>query len=156
MSTEDDLAALPRVHVLRPSLPWRDGPVLTECGHLPDGDTPVLGREEFITRLKKWGQARTSLTTCMTCWQTASRHPSTWETSPVTVMAREAGRAVARDYPPAPVRDDPASRQIHLELLALAELVGRHREEFRGIVAGLEAAPSLDDARRNRSQRRQA
>lgn len=148
---EDELAELPKVHVLRPALPWRAGPVLTECGHLPDDTAPVLSREEFTGRVKKWGQARTSLNTCMTCWQGVSRHYLvSWETSPIAVMHREAGRAVARDYPPSAHLGDPVSRQLHLELLALAELARRHQEEFAGIVTGLEAAPSLDERRRQR------
>lgn len=148
---DDELPELPKAHVLRPALPWRDGPVLTECGHLPDDKAPVLGREEFAARLKKWGQARTSLTTCMTCWQAVDRHQlATWEASPVAVMYREAERARHRGWPAGASRDDPVSRQLHLELVALAELASRHREEFQGIVTGLEAAPSLAERRRQR------
>lgn len=139
----------PLAHVLRAALPWRDGLVLTECGKLPGTGMPVLTVPEFVAKVKREGRQRSAMTTCMTCWATAVRHSVTsWAADPVGVMSREAGWA--RTWQPGVVRDDPAARLFRDELLAIEELVSRHREEFDGIVAGLAGAARLDDARRRR------
>jgi hypothetical protein len=142
----------PLAHVLRAALPWRDGPVLTECGKLPDAGMPVLALAEFIARLKRDGQRRTSLATCMTCWTTASRHQAvSWEADPIGVISREVGWA--RLDPQRGVRDDPTARLFRDELLAIAELISRHREEFDGLVASIAVTPRLGDRRRQGKRR---
>jgi hypothetical protein len=142
----------PLDHVLRAALPWRDGPVLTECGKLPADGMPVLTVPEFVAKVKRQGQQRASMSTCMTCWNTAQRHHTSWDADPVAVISREAGWA--RTWSPGVIRDDPTARLFHTELLAIAELISRHRDEFDGLVDGIGAAPSLDDRRRDRRRRR--
>lgn len=139
----------PLAHVLRAALPWRDGPVLTECGKHPATGMPVMSVPEFVAMVKRLGKQRASLQVCITCWNTAVRHSVTsWEADPVGVIAREA--SWARTIWPGVVRDDPAARLFRDELIAIAELIARHREEFDGIVVGLAEAPRLADARRKR------
>jgi hypothetical protein len=139
----------PLEHVLRAAPPWRDGAVLTECGRLPGPETPVLSLEDFVRKVKALGKTRTSMTTCITCWTTAARwQASRWETDPVGVMVREIDRA--RTVVPGQVRDNPAARLFRDELVALAELAARHHEEFAGLVAGVQAAPRLAEARQKR------
>jgi hypothetical protein len=135
-------------HVLRAVPPWRTGPLLTECGQLADG-VPVLTRDALIAKVNRQGKARSSLTTCMTCWQTADRHHGTWETMPVRVMARELNRADRG------IREsDPAAVRVRDELLAIEELVSRHRDEFDAILGGLGETVRLSDLPRRRRSRR--
>jgi hypothetical protein len=146
----------PLDHVLRAALPWRDGPVLTECGKLPDPGMPLLTVPEFVAKVKREGQMRSSKTTCMTCWTTAARHHVvSWDADPVGVMAREVGWA--RAHAPGWARDDdPTALLFRNELLAIAELITRHQEEFAGLVEGIGDAPSLGDRRRGKRSRRPA
>ena len=141
----------PLEHVLRAALPWRDGPWLTECGKHPDAAMPVLSVAEFVAKVKAQGKQRSAMTTCMTCWGTAVAHSvASWDANPVGVMAREV--SWARPWR-GEVRDDPSARLFRYELIAIAELISRHPDEFAGIVAGLAEAPRLDDARRSRRRR---
>jgi hypothetical protein len=141
----------PLSHVLRAALPWRDGPVLTECGKPPADGAPTLTHAEFAAQVKREGQRRASKSICMTCWDTADRHRGTsWEADPLGVLSREIGWA---RYFTGHVRDDPAARRFHTEVLAIAELIDRHRDEFDGLVAGLGEATSLDDRRRQGRRR---
>jgi hypothetical protein len=145
----------PLAHVLRAALPWRDGPVLTECGKMPGDGMPVMTIAEFAAKVKREGQQRAAMSVCMTCWSTAVRHHAvSWEADPVGVISREAGWA--KTWSPGVTRDDPTARRFHTELLAIAELIGRHREEFGGLVDGITAAPSLGDRRRDKGRRRTA
>lgn len=142
----------PLAHVLRAALPWRDGPVLTECGKHPDAGMTVMSVIEFIAMVKKLGQQRASLQTCITCWTTACRHKVTsWGADPVGVVAREV--SWARTMRPGVVRDDPSARLFRDELVAIAELIARHPEEFGNLLAGLAEAPRLADARRRKRRR---
>jgi len=136
-------------HVLRAALPWRDVPPLTECGKHPDGGMPVLSVPEFVAKVKREGKQRSAMTTCMTCWNTAVRHSVTsWGADPVGVMMREV--SWARTFTPGTVRDDPVARLFRDELIAIAELVSRHREEFDGLVESIAVTPRLGDRRRQR------
>ena len=136
----------PLSHVLRAALPWRDGPVLTECGKFPGDGTPVMTVPEFAAKVKREGQQRAAYTMCMTCWSTAVRHRAvSWEADPVGVIAREV--SWARYGIAGAIRDEPTARLFRDELLAIEELISRHREEFTGLVAGIAAAPSLGDRR---------
>ena len=110
--------SLPLVHVERPLLPWRTQ-MLTECG-LPTEGHPVITRDAFIAKVKKLGVQRASMTTCMTCFNTAQRHP-TFEDNPSGAMIRE-----CESWRPKPL--------VQRELRALAALVGRHREEFEELM----------------------
>jgi len=142
----------PLAHVLRAALPWRDGPVLTECGKLPDAGMPVLTVTEFAAKVKREGKQRSALLTCMTCWSTAAtRQGVSWGADPVGVMAREVGWA--RTLMPGVIRDDPTARLFRDELLAIAELISRHREEFDGLVAEIAVTPRLGDRRRQGKRR---
>src|SRR6266566_9811225 len=102
-------------HVQRPPLPWRREAALTECG-LPVAGHPVISRDEFIAKLKEQGKQRAAMTTCMTCYDTAQRHP-TWEEDPVMRLSREINWSRREGV-------------LKTELLALAALVSRHRDEF--------------------------
>jgi hypothetical protein len=140
-------------HVLRAVPPWRTGPLLTECGILADGK-PVLTREAFIAKVKAQGQKRSSMTTCMTCWSTAANHLGvSWETDPVGVMYRDTGRARhSARYAAAGTADSapPGVVRVRDELLAIAELIARHRGEFGVILDGLGETVRLGDRRRKR------
>lgn len=153
MTTPEPLDPLPLEHIERPVPPWREGPTLTQCGRPADDVAPpVLSLAEFAAKLTRLGQARTSMTTCVTCWQTASRHGNvSWEGDPVAVIAREV--AWARSWR-GEVRDSDAARLFRDELVAFAELAARHAEEFAAIITGLQSAPRLADARRKRNATR--
>lgn len=122
-------------HVLRAKPPWRRDADLTECGK-PLSGRRVLTRPEFAAKVKREGQKRSALTTCMTCWDTASRY-SGWDDNPVDVIARECSRIgwtgwqrYGREAPPKAV-------QLRDELLALAALADAHRDEFEDLMQGI-------------------
>lgn len=131
----------PLDHLARPALPWRDGQPLTECGRRVEG-LPLITREELVARVRNLGSKRASFSTCITCWETASRWKP-WDEDPVQAMGRECGPWYRNT---AMLRD---------ELLALAELVRAHPQEFRAILNGLAEAPRLDEARAARRLRRE-
>lgn len=117
-------------HVLRPNLPWRREIGATECG-LDGSKVPTLTRDEFLARLKDYGSQRTALTTCMTCCTVAGNW-KTWDDDPVSALGREIrSRAYGR------LGD---LEEIRLELLAIAELVAAHREEFDELLKRMEWA----------------
>src|SRR5262245_21432113 len=108
-------------HIERPTLPWRAGPLITECG-LNAASVKTLTRSEFQKRLKEYGQQRTALLTCMTCSSTAARW-RTWDEDPREAISREVeweGRWSR----------DKHGHQLRDELRAIALLIERHREEF--------------------------
>lgn len=112
------------VHVRRPGLPWRREQSKTECGLAIKGDDDsVITREDFLTKIKREGERRARYSTCQTCLDTAVRWPS-WDQDPVHCLARETGNGYGR----------PKSPTFKNELLALAMLVERHREEFEEIM----------------------
>lgn len=126
-------------HVRRPDLPWRVA-TSTECGR--DADTvPCISRDELLARLADFGQARTSLTTCMTCWQTSARW-KTFDQDPVDALRREvyAGRMGEEE-------------RFGAELRALAALHAAHREEFDEFLAGLAETVSMAELRARRRRR---
>jgi hypothetical protein len=108
-------------HILRPRLPWRDGPGITECGYNAE-KVQTLTRAAYFARVKSMGQQRAAMLTCMTCAQTASRW-STWDDDPKQAMQRELEWEGAR------WRNDRGNR-LHDELLAIEALIVAHREEF--------------------------
>ena len=128
-------------HVARPALPWRDDS-LTECGKTTSG-RPIISRGALVEKVKQQGQARAAMTTCMTCWQTASRWRN-WAEAPSEVMKRE----VPQWY------QGPKAERLDAELRAIAALIEAHRDEFDGYLAGLGEATDLTARRAERAQRR--
>lgn len=126
-------------HVRRPDLPWRVS-TTTECGRDVATVKSHITRDELLTRLRSFGQARTSLTTCMTCWQT-SRRWETFEVNPVDALRRE-------------VNGWRSETTFAAELRALAALAVAHRAEFDAYLTGLGETASL--AAHRAARRRQA
>lgn len=130
----------PIVHVRRPGLPWRIEHGKTECG-LPVAGHPVITRTEFLAKIKREGERRARITTCQTCLDTARRHPS-WDENPEGCLSREIpgwGRA--------------RPSRFRTELLALAALAARHREEFTEIMEDIEAVvPIAEGSKARRPQ----
>jgi hypothetical protein len=113
-------------HILRPQLPWRNEPGITECG-LNASKVPTLTRIQFFARLKEMGNKRTSLFTCMTCRDTCERH-GTWEDDPRQALEREIRWE-------SPWRTRECGERLKDELTAIASLISEHRETFDGLVA---------------------
>lgn len=117
---------LPREHVVRPALPWRDEQ-RTECGLTADDKT--LTRDDLVDKVRKQGQRRAQLTTCGTCYDTAQRWPD-WSRNPSAVMARELKNV---NHWMGPDEGNP----INDELRVIAMLIQEHREEFDQALAAL-------------------
>lgn len=136
----DDVKGI--VHIERPRPPWRQEKRLTECKRDATKVT-TIARTEFVAKLAELGAQRASLSTCMTCWETARRWP-TWEQDPARCLGRETGgSAYGADSPPV----------LSAELRALAALAETHREEFEAYLAGLEQTVDLEDLRRRKTRR---
>lgn len=107
---------------------------MTECGRPTADVKSVIERDVLLRRLEQWGKQRTSLFTCMVCWETAARWPL-FDVDPVMAMHREfyGGRA------------DP---QLAKELRALAALATAYREDFEAYMAGLGQTVELKNRRR--------
>lgn len=122
-------------HILRSPLPWRDSSTqITECGCDP-AQVRAITRDEYLSRVKEMGPQRASLFTCMTCASTADRW-STWDQDPRLVLYREIewerGGAYYHE------RTD-RGQALKDELLAIADLIAAHREEFDTAVRTTEA-----------------
>lgn len=119
-------------HIVRPRLPWRPAtdPAITECGY-DASKVKTLTREAFFERLKDYGQQRTGLVTCMTCMDTARRW-ETWEQDPRRAIEREVTWECGW-------RGKGRGEHLKDELLALAALVAAHPDEFRQLLAGIDA-----------------
>lgn len=117
-------------HILRPGLPWRNGAgAITECG-LGAEDAKTITRAEFRQRRKDLGAQRAAMFTCMNCSQTSDRW-ETWEQDPRVAMSREIEWERGGAYWHA--RDDRGHR-LRDELLAVAELIEAHREQFEAFI----------------------
>ena len=138
---------MPLEHVRREQPPWRHS-AITECG-LPVAGHPVITRDAFTAKIRAQGQQRAAITTCMTCWSSASRNRP-WSESPVESLAREAERHV---WASASRSWHPDTDRFRDELLAIAELISRHEDEFGAIVGSLGDTVRLDSARAQRRQR---
>lgn len=125
-------------HILRPQLPWRNDGGVTECGY-DAAKVKTLTREEYFARLKEMGQQRTSLFTCMTCAQTAARW-GTWDEDPRRSLDREIQWETAW-------RSEDRGVRLRDELIAIAELIANHRDEF-------DAAISISEQRRAWNQQK--
>lgn len=128
-------------HLLRVRLPWSTTDK-TECGKDPEQFKRVCSRADAVRRWKEIGQGRAQYEFCMTCVQTANRHPE-FKDQPVAATKRGSywmteahdARAVA-------------------ELRAVALVLDTHREEFEAAVEEILTAPSLDDFRQQKAKRR--
>jgi hypothetical protein len=116
-------------HILRPRLPWRsEEAAITECGY-DATKVKTLTRSQYSDRLKDLGQQRTAMLTCMTCSNTAGRWGA-WDDDPRQALEREimwegTGRWSHQDR----------GQRLKDELIAIAELVEAHREEFEASIA---------------------
>lgn len=120
-------------HIIRPLLPWRhpSAPAITECGY-DASKVKALTRAEFFQREKDLGARRSSMLTCMTCRDTATRwKKAEWADDPRLALAREiewerGGYWSGRDDRGCLLRD---------ELNVLASLIETHRMEFDALLA---------------------
>jgi hypothetical protein len=115
-------------HILRPKLPWRDEPAITECGYDASA-VKALSRDEYFARKKDLGEQRCAMFTCMTCSQTAERHPP-WEEDPRLALKRE----IEWEAPGSRHGQDRNGVRLRDELLAMASIVSEHREAFLALV----------------------
>jgi hypothetical protein len=117
-------------HILRPSLPWRRDPGITECGY-DASKVKFITRKEFFDREREMGKQRCAMLTCMTCSDTTKRY-GTWEDDPRAAIGREVtwerGEFWGRG------RTDRGT-SLKDELLAIEALIEAHREEFDGIIS---------------------
>lgn len=120
-------------HILRPRLPWRspDEGAVTECG-FDASKVKTLTRDEFAQRMKDLGRQRCAILTCMTCSETAGRW-GTWDDDPRMALQREIEWEQRGRWS----REDRGQR-LKDELLAIADLVAAHREEFDAAVTASE------------------
>ncbi len=128
-------------HIVRPRLPWRSlsDPSITECGY-DATQVKTLSREQYFARLKEFGQQRTALLTCMTCSDTARRW-GTWNDDPRLAIEREVQWEGAHwsGISRAVIEREGRGQRMKAELLAIAALIDAHPEEFRTLLAGIDA-----------------
>lgn len=135
-------------HVLRPSLPWRESEdSITECG-FNAANVKTLSRPELFARRKELGLQRTSMTTCMTCMNTAERH-GTWSEDPRPALLREIIWEYGDGFR---ARSDRGDR-LKNELLAIAQIIESHRDEFDAAVLALEKQKEWIDKKRDHRAR---
>lgn len=135
-------------HILRPMPPWRRDDVITECGRAASEFASVLTRDQAIAKIKAQGRRRAAMSTCMTCWETASRHAA-WDQNPVEVISRECSRA---NWWHRQLNAPPKAVQFRDELRAIAALIEAHRPEFDELLAGLKDTSDLGAARAKRAR----
>ncbi len=122
-------------HVARPMLPWRTE-FRAECGLPPIPGRSIIDRNAFRAKLTRQGKTRSAMTTCITCWQTASRWKD-WSLSPSDVVRRELPQQWGGTQ----------TNALDDELRAIAALIEAHREEFDGFLIGLAATADLSAVR---------
>lgn len=131
-------------HVTRAGLPWREAK-LTECG-LPIESHRSISADEFDERVKRLGQQRAAMLTCMTCWSTAHRYdPDRYGSMPgdfaetwalLNALEREISWSRRKDRVTFP-----------RELAAIGILIERHRSEFDEIIADAASTVPISAAR---------
>lgn len=123
-------------HVIRrTTLPWRSADdQLTECGK-SSTDYISITYEDFTRKVRSQGQQRASMSTCMTCWNTATRYEP-WSIDPVDAIRREVYG----------MRGD--TETLRHELWAIAALIDAHRTEFDDYLTGLQQTTDLAARRR--------
>ncbi len=129
-------------HVARPLLPWRRE-ILTECGLASTPVRRIISRDAFQEKVRRQGKKRSAMTTCMTCWDAASRWPD-WAASPSEVLRREV-LGTRHDAGATSLLDD--------ELRAVEALIAAHRVEFDEFLQGLAKTHSLGAQRALRRRR---
>jgi hypothetical protein len=135
-------------HVIRSRPPWRRGDDLTECGKPVSKVTAVITRDAFLAKVRRQGQQRSAMSTCMTCWHTSQNHPS-WEENPVKSLVREAMR-FEWHLPGREGRD----LTFYDELRAIEALIAAHPDEWAELLTDLSDTVRLDDRRRQKRRSR--
>lgn len=141
-------------HIIRPRLPWRSDtePAVTECGY-DATKVKSLTRADFFRRLKDYGEQRCGLVTCMTCMHTARRWP-TWQEDPRQAISREAeweGAHWSQFYGGREQR----GHRLRDELQAIEALIAAHADEFRDLLAGIDARAQWIE-RKSKNERAQS
>lgn len=127
-------------HVLRRQLPWRRIEGLTECG-LPAGSYPTLTAEQMAAKLKREGQQRAAMSSCMTCWNATMRHRGFLGADDlIEIVAREIERCRWN-------RNAEASKQLRDELQALVMLAEARPIEFESYLCDLKEVVDLGKVR---------
>lgn len=133
----------PVAHIARPDLPWRAPAGLTECGRPVAEFAEVWTRDAAIAKARDLGKTRVAMICCITCMQTASRHPH-WDRSPSAVMARQIERVSSWRI------GDEERDLLDRELRGIAALIEAHREEFDQLVGVV----NIEELRKARARRR--
>lgn len=117
-------------HILRPQLPWRThDDAITECG-FDASKVKAITRDEAVERFKEFGRQRFAMFTCMTCMDTAERH-GTWDKDPRKALEREINWECQW-------RRTDHGQRLRDELLAIADLIEAHKDDFMAKVAEIE------------------
>jgi hypothetical protein len=157
-------------HLARHPLPWR-APHLTECGKPLDeiGPERIITRDAVRSRVNAVGKRRAAFSLCLTCLDTADRHPDNL----IDALHREAGY-VSREHQYASggawlsaarleamkvseraryERDKARTELFLAEIEAVQALVAAHRAEFDRYIQGVGETESLADRRAARRAR---
>lgn len=140
-----------RSHVLRESQPpWRTSiGLVTECGKpievgpddsLTHSGHQVYRRAELAAFVQKHGDRRAVILICVTCYECCRRWEP-WQVDPVSAMHRETNPVGSR------------AGAIKDELLALADLVANHQEEYESLLHSRKDTVDFRQARRERAAR---
>lgn len=135
-----------RTHLRRETTPpWRTERLLTECGKRLDDQGTLDGRQvwsraEFSAFVRAQGVQRAVILTCQTCFSTAQRWKP-WAQDPASAMDREASLARANEE---------HGDTLRHELLAIADLIERHPEEFAELVLARKGVVNLAQERQRR------
>ncbi len=118
----------PPRHLERFAPPWATGDRVTICGRPLDDVAGWVSFEDGRRLVARLGRTRAQLVFCQTCLsrQGAIQRASAWRQNPLDVV-----HDYTRHYWD---QDAPVFEQIRAELLAIAQLVDRHREEYTAAV----------------------
>ena len=116
-------------HIIRPQLPWRrsDDGAITECGYNAS-KVKALTRDEYFQRVTNLGQQRAAMVTCMTC-STTARNWGAWDDDPRQALGREIEWERRGRW-----SSDDRGHRLRDELVAIADLIEAHREEFDALL----------------------
>jgi hypothetical protein len=135
-------------HVARRDLPWRRA-ALTECG-LDLAKHAAISAEELKERVKKLGQQRTAMLTCMTCWQTSYRWVAENEYGEVVRPWLGSNVLTALEREIQWARRHREGSPLMADLKAIEVLIQRHRPEFDELLEDQRETVSLADERKAR------
>jgi hypothetical protein len=126
----------PLDHIRRgASVPWRAiEDHLTECG-LMAANVPAITLDEMRAKIKRQGVQRAGLSSCMTCWNLATRYQG-WDEDPTQAIRREVFGSLH------------SLERFRLELRAIAALIANHPEEFQKYIDSLGMTVDLTRRRR--------